>query len=254
MQLDERSVALVTGGASGLGAAAVQQLHTAGAQVVVLDLPSSEGAAVAAGLGERAAFVPADVTDPDAVAEAVARAREMGELRVAVNAAGVAWAQRVLGRDGPHDLELFQRVVAINLVGSFNVLRLAAAAMAELDTLDGDRGVIVNTASVAAYEGQVGQLAYSASKGGIVSMTLPAARDLARHAIRVLAIAPGTFDTPMLAGLTEEFRLALAEDIPHPHRLGDPVEYGLLVRQLIENPYLNGEVIRLDAALRMQPR
>jgi NAD(P)-dependent dehydrogenase (short-subunit alcohol dehydrogenase family) len=252
--LTDRHVALITGGASGLGAATARALHGAGAQVVLVDLPAADGAALVAELGGRAAFVPADVTDPDAVTEAVAQAGEMGQLRVAVNCAGVGWAARVLGKEGPHDLELFRTVIGVNLIGSFNVLRLAAAAMAELEPVDGDRGVIINTASIAAYDGQVGQVAYSASKGGVVGMTLPAARDLARHQIRVLTIAPGTFDTPMLAGLPDEARDALAADIPHPNRLGDPAEYGLLARQLVENPYLNGEVIRLDGSLRMKPR
>jgi NAD(P)-dependent dehydrogenase (short-subunit alcohol dehydrogenase family) len=247
-------VAVVTGAASGLGNATARTLHAAGAKVVLLDLPSSEGGAAATELGERARFVPTDVTDADQVAEAVAQAGELGDLRVAVNCAGVAWASRVVGRDGPHDLELFRKVVEVNLIGTFNVVRLAAAAMAELDLLGEDRGVIVNTASIAAFDGQVGQAAYSASKGGVVSLTLPLARDLARQAIRVLTIAPGTFDTPMLAGLPEDARAALAEDIPHPHRLGDPDDFGLLARQLIENPYLNGEVIRLDGALRMKAR
>jgi NAD(P)-dependent dehydrogenase (short-subunit alcohol dehydrogenase family) len=247
-------VALVTGAASGLGHATARTLHAAGAKVVLVDLPSSEGGAAATDLGERARFVPADVTDADQVAEAVAQAGELGDLRVAVNCAGVAWASRVVGRDGPHDLELFRRVVEVNLIGTFNVVRLVAATMAELDPLGEDRGVIVNTASIAAFDGQVGQAAYSASKGGVVSLTLPLARDLARQAIRVLTIAPGTFDTPMLAGLAEDARAALAEDIPHPHRLGDPDDFGLLARQLIENPYLNGEVIRLDGALRMKAR
>jgi NAD(P)-dependent dehydrogenase (short-subunit alcohol dehydrogenase family) len=254
VQLTDRHVAIVTGGASGLGAATARELHAAGASVVLLDLSSADGGALVAELGERARFVPADATDADGVAEVVAQAQELGELRVAVNCAGVGWAARVLGKDGPHDLGLFQTVVAVNLVGTFNVLRLAAQAMAANDPVDGDRGVIVNTASIAAYDGQVGQIAYSASKGGVVGMTLPAARDLARHQIRVLTIAPGTFDTPMLAGLPDEAREALAADIPHPHRLGAPAEYGLLVRQLVENPYLNGEVVRLDGALRMKAR
>lgn len=254
MQLKGSYVALVTGGASGLGEATVRRLHAAGASVLIVDLPSADGEGLAEELGERARFVPTDVTDEDAVSEAVAQARELGELRVAVSCAGIGWAGRVLGREGPHDLDPFQKVVTVNLIGTFNVLRLAAAAMAELDPVDGDRGVIVNTASIAAYDGQVGQIAYSASKGGVVGLTLPAARDLARHAIRVMTIAPGTFDTPMLAGLPEEAREALAEDIPHPQRLGDPDEFGLLVRQLVEHPYLNGEVIRLDGALRMKAR
>lgn len=254
MQLTSSHVAVITGGASGLGAATARRLHAAGANVALLDLPTADGGALVDDLGERAVFVPADVTDPDAVTEAIAQARELGELRVAVNCAGVGWAARVLGRDGPHDLDLFRTVIGINLIGSFNVLRLAAAAMADNEPVDGDRGVIVNTASIAAYDGQVGQIAYSASKGGVVDMTLPAARDLARHQIRVLTIAPGTFDTPMLAGLPDEARDALAEDIPHPHRLGQPDEYGLLVHQLVENPYLNGEVVRLDGSLRMKAR
>ncbi len=254
MQLTSSHVALITGGASGLGAATARELHAQGAHVLLLDLPSADGGAVVDELGERASFVPADVTDADAVATAVAQAQERGELRVAVNCAGVGWAARILGKEGPHDLELFQKVISINLVGTFNVLRLAAAAMADNEPVDGDRGVIVNTASIAAFDGQIGQIAYSASKGGVVSMTLPAARDLARRQIRVVTIAPGTFDTPMLAGLPEETREALAADIPHPHRLGDPAEYGLLVRQLVEHPYVNGEVVRLDGALRMPPR
>ncbi len=254
MQLTSSHVAVITGGASGLGAATARRLHAAGANVALLDLPTADGGALVDELGERAVFVPADVTDPDAVTEAIAQARELGELRVAVNCAGVGWAARVLGREGPHDLDLFRTVIGINLIGSFNVLRLAAAAMADNEPVDGDRGVIINTASIAAYDGQVGQIAYSASKGGVVGMTLPAARDLARHQIRVLTIAPGTFDTPMLAGLPDEARDALAEDIPHPHRLGQPDEYGLLVHQLIENPYLNGEVVRLDGSLRMKAR
>jgi NAD(P)-dependent dehydrogenase (short-subunit alcohol dehydrogenase family) len=254
MQLSSESVALVTGGASGLGAATARSLHAAGAAVVLVDLPSADGDAVVAELGDRADFVPADVTDADAVATAVERATGLGALRVAVNCAGIAPAQRVLGKQGPHDLDVFARTVTINLIGSFNVLRLAAAAMADNEPLDGERGVIVNTASIAAFEGQIGQIAYSASKGGVAAMTLPAARDLARHQVRVVTIAPGTFDTPMLAGLPDEAREGLAADIPHPHRLGDPDEYALLARQLVENPYVNGEVVRLDGALRMKPR
>jgi NAD(P)-dependent dehydrogenase (short-subunit alcohol dehydrogenase family) len=247
-------VALVTGAASGLGNATARALHDAGATVVLVDLDASSGDAAVAAVGERATFVAADVTDADQVGEAVSRASELGDLRVAVNCAGVATAARVIGRDGPHDLDLFRRVVDINLIGTFNVVRLAAAAMAGLDTRGEDRGVVVNTASIAAYDGQIGQAAYAASKGGVVSLTLPLARDLARQAIRVVTIAPGTFDTPMLAGIPDDAREALAEDIPHPHRLGDPAEFGLLVRQLVEHPYLNGEVIRLDGALRMKAR
>ncbi|MFU8841118.1 MAG: SDR family NAD(P)-dependent oxidoreductase [Nitriliruptoraceae bacterium] len=254
MQLTSEHVALVTGGASGLGAATARRLHHLGARVVLVDLAEEVGTALAAELGERATYVPADVTDAAAVADAVDTAGAQGELRVAVSCAGVGWASRILTREGPHELELFQRVVGINLTGTFNVLRLAAAAMSELEPVDGDRGVIVNTASIAAFDGQIGQIAYAASKGGVAAMTLPAARDLARHLIRVVTIAPGTFETPMLAGVSEEIRTALAEQIPHPARLGDPDEYGLLVEQLVANPYLNGEVIRLDGALRMGPR
>ena len=255
MQLTDAHVALVTGGASGLGAATVRTLHAAGAAVVIVDLPDADGGSLVEELGpQRARFVPTDVTDAFAVAEAVAQAGELGELRVAVSCAGVGWAARVLGKDGPHDLEVFRKVVEVNLIGTFNVLRLVASAMAEHEPVDGDRGVIVNTASIAAYDGQIGQAAYSASKGGVASLTLPVARDLARHQIRVVTVAPGTFDTPMLAGLPAEARDALAEDIPHPHRLGQPDEYAQMVRQIVEQPYLNGEVLRLDGGLRMKAR
>lgn len=254
MHLTPRDVAIVTGAASGLGRAAATALHGTGAGVVLVDLPDADGDRVVAQLGERARFVPADVTDAEAVGAAVEQARELGRVRVAVNCAGVGWASRILTREGPHDLALFQRVVAVNLIGTFNVLRLAAEAISEEELVEDERGVIVNTASIAAFDGQVGQVAYSASKGGVVSMTLSAARDLARHQIRVVTIAPGTFDTPMLAGVPEETREALAAEIPHPGRLGDPAEYGLMVRQLVEQPYVNGEVVRLDGALRMAPR
>lgn len=254
MELEDR-VALITGGASGLGLASAETLLAAGASVVLVDLPTSDGAAVAERLGERAAFAPTDVTEPDEVAAAIEEAvSRFGGLHVAVNCAGIGWAQRVVSRNGPHDYEAFGKVVQINLLGTFNVLRLAAERMAAQDPIGEERGVIVNTASVAAFDGQIGQIAYAASKGGVASMTLPAARDLARHRIRVLTIAPGTFDTPMLAGLPEERRQALAEDIPHPNRLGEPGDFGLLVRQLVENAYLNAEVIRLDGGLRMPAR
>lgn len=247
--------ALITGGASGLGNATARVLADAGANVVLVDLPSSAGEARADELGGAAEFAPADVTDPEAVQAAIDVAVErFGGLHVAVNCAGVAPAQRTVGRDGPHDLDVFARTVQVNLIGTFNVTRLAAARMADQEPEDGERGVIVNTASIAAFDGQTGQAAYAASKGGVVGMTLPVARDLARQQIRVVAIAPGTFDTPMLAGLPEEARAALADDIPHPHRLGHPSEYGLLVQQIVANPYLNGEVIRLDGALRMKAR
>jgi NAD(P)-dependent dehydrogenase (short-subunit alcohol dehydrogenase family) len=251
MELDNR-VALITGGASGLGLATAEALLAGGASVVLVDLPTSDGEAVAERLGERAAFAPTDVTEPEEVTAAVQEATSrFGGLHIAVNCAGIGWAQRVLSRNGPHDYEVFGKVVQINLLGTFNVLRLAAEQMAAQEPVGEERGVIVNTASVAAFDGQIGQIAYAASKGGVASMTLPAARDLARHQIRVLTIAPGTFDTPMLRGLPEERRQALAADIPHPNRLGDPSDFGLLVRQLVENPYLNGEVIRLDGGLRM---
>lgn len=254
MELDNR-VALITGGASGLGLATAEELLAHGASVVLVDLPSSDGEAVAERLGERAAFAPTDVTEPEEVAAAVEEAvSAFGGLHVAVNCAGIGWAQRVLSRNGPHDYDVFGKVVQINLLGTFNVLRLAAERIATEEPVGEERGVIVNTASVAAFDGQIGQIAYAASKGGVASMTLPAARDLARHQIRVLTIAPGTFDTPMLRGLPEDRRQALAEDIPHPNRLGEPRDFGLLVRQLVENSYLNGEVIRLDGGLRMPAR
>lgn len=247
---------IVTGGASGLGRATASALHDRGATVFLLDLGGSEGEAVAGTLGQRAGFVPTDVTDEDAVRAAIDHAVERtGGLHIAVNCAGVAAAQRTVGRDGPHDLDVFRRVVEVNLVGTFNVARLAAAQMAQQDAADGEeRGVIVNTASIAAFDPQIGQAAYAASKGGVASLTLAIARDVARHRVRCLTIAPGTFDTPMLAGLPQEARDELAANIPHPARLGDPSEYAALAVHLVENPYLNGEVIRLDGALRMPPR
>jgi NAD(P)-dependent dehydrogenase (short-subunit alcohol dehydrogenase family) len=223
---------------------------------VIVDLPSSDGEVVAKELGDRAVFAPADVTSEDEVGAAVRAAVEsFGGLHVVVNCAGVGFPGRVLTRDGqPTDLERFEFVVRVNLIGTFNVIRLAAAEIAKQE-LDGEeRGVIVNTASIAAFDGQIGQAAYSASKGGIVGMTLPIARDLASKQIRCVSIAPGTFDTPMLAGLPEEARQKLAEGIPHPNRLGSPPEFAALVHHIIENPMLNGEVIRLDGALRMPPR
>jgi NAD(P)-dependent dehydrogenase (short-subunit alcohol dehydrogenase family) len=248
--------ALVTGGASGLGLATVQALVAAGANVVIVDLPDSDGEVAAKELGERARFAPADVTEEGDVRNAIGAAREhFGDLHVVVNCAGVGTPGRVLTREGePLPLDRFEMVVRINLIGTFNVLRLAAAAIARNEPGEGERGVIVNTASIAAFDGQIGQAAYSASKGGIVGMTLPIARDLAGKLIRVVAIAPGTFDTPMLAGLPEETRRQLGEAIPHPHRLGRPPEFAALVQHIIENPMLNGEVIRLDGALRMAPK
>jgi NAD(P)-dependent dehydrogenase (short-subunit alcohol dehydrogenase family) len=249
-------VALVTGGASGLGGATVKELHEAGASVVIVDLPTSDGEVVAKELGERARFAPADVTVEAEVQAAVETAvREFGGLNVVVNCAGVGFPGRVLTRDGqPTDLERFEFVVKVNLIGTFNVIRLAAAEIAKQEPDGEERGVIVNTASIAAFDGQIGQAAYAASKGGIVGMTLPIARDLASKQIRCVSIAPGTFDTPMLAGLPEEARQKLAEGVPHPHRLGSPPEFAALVRHIVENPMLNGEVIRLDGALRMPPR
>ena len=254
MQLNSSSVAIVTGGGSGLGEATARRLHGDGASVVLLDLESSRAAEVVADLGERVAFVAADVRDESQVQQAVEAARALGELRVAVNCAGVATPGRVIGRHGPLALDTFRTVVDINLVGSFNVMRLAAAAMLDNEPLDGDRGVIVNTASIAAFDGQIGQAAYAASKAGIAGLTLAAARDLADKAIRVMTIAPGTFETPMLAGLPEETRHVLEAQVPHPSRLGQPAEYASLVRYIVDNPMLNGEVIRLDGALRMPPR
>jgi NAD(P)-dependent dehydrogenase (short-subunit alcohol dehydrogenase family) len=252
----EGVVALVTGGASGLGEATVRRLVSAGAKALILDLNVQRGEALAAELGAAAAFAQADVTDEDAVARAVQRAQELGPLRVVVNCAGIGWVSRVVGRDGaPHRLDHFRKVIEVNLVGTFNVLRLAAAAMAGLDPLPtGERGVIINTASVAAFEGQVGQVAYAASKAGVVGLTLPAARDLAGLGIRVVTIAPGVFDTPLLGLLPEPQRQALEQNVPFPRRLGTPEEYAMLVEAIVRNPYLNGETIRLDGALRMPPR
>jgi len=245
-------VALVTGGGSGLGRATAEGLAAAGARVVVLDLPASAGQEVADAVG--GAFVPADVADADEVQGAVDRAAELGPLRVAVSCAGIGTAGRVLGRTGPFPLEAFERTLRVNLLGTFNVVRLAAAAMAGAEPVDGERGVIINTASIAAFDGQIGQAAYAASKGGVVGMTLPIARDLAQHLIRVMTIAPGTFLTPMLAALPAPAVEALGAAIPHPSRLGQPSEFAFLVRHIVENPMLNGEVIRLDGALRMAPR
>ena len=247
-------VAVVTGAASGLGRATVRRLVADGANVVGIDLPGSDGAAVCAELGGSCRFVPADVTDADALEVAVDAARELGAVRIAVACAGVVSAARTVGRDGPLPLDDFARVVHVNLVGTFNLVRLAAGAMAGNDPRDGDRGVVVMTASVAAYDGQVGQAAYAASKAGVAGMTLPVARDLSRDAIRVVTIAPGTFDTPLLASLPDEARASLAEQVPHPARLGDPAEFASLVAHVVDNGMLNGEVIRLDGAIRMAPR
>jgi NAD(P)-dependent dehydrogenase (short-subunit alcohol dehydrogenase family) len=254
VKLTEDDVAVVTGGASGLGRATAEALLADGARVVLLDLPDSDGAAVAEKLGERAAFVPGDVTDEADVAAAVTRAAEIGVLRVAVNCAGVATPGRVLGSAGPLPLAAFRRVVETNLIGSFNVTRLAAERISAAEPVAGERGVIVNTASVAAFDGQIGQAAYAASKAGVAGLTLPLARDLAGRLIRVMAIAPGIFETPMLAGLPEKARLSLGDQVPHPARLGRPDEYAHLVLAIVHNPMLNGETIRLDGAIRMAPR
>jgi NAD(P)-dependent dehydrogenase (short-subunit alcohol dehydrogenase family) len=248
--------AIVSGGASGLGEATVRRLHDAGAVVVIADLNDEKGEALASELGERARFVETNVTDEASVQAAVEAAAEpKAGLRVAVGCAGIGWAQRVTGKQGPHPQDLFNNVVQVNLIGMFNLMRLAATAMNgnEPDG-GGERGVFVSTASIAAFDGQIGQIAYSASKGGIVGMTLPAARDLASRGIRVLTIAPGLFDTPLLAALPEAAREALGAQIPFPSRLGLPEEFAQLVAAFIENPMLNGETIRLDGAIRMQPK
>jgi NAD(P)-dependent dehydrogenase (short-subunit alcohol dehydrogenase family) len=248
--------ALVTGAGSGLGAATARLVVELGGRVVVADVDQERGGKVAGELGEAARFVGTDVTDEGSVGEAVAAAVDWdGGLHVAVNCAGIAPAERVVGRDGPHSLARFASTVQVNLVGTFNVTRLAAAAMAGNQPLaDGERGVIVNTASVAAFDGQIGQAAYAASKAGVAGMTLPIARELARHGIRLVAVAPGIFDTPMLAGMPEQVRRSLGAQVPFPSRLGRPEEYAALVRHIVENPMLNGEVIRLDGAIRMAPR
>jgi NAD(P)-dependent dehydrogenase (short-subunit alcohol dehydrogenase family) len=252
----EGSTAVVTGGASGLGRATAERLVQGGGHVVLLDLPRSAGAEVAAGLGPRAAFMPADVTNPDEVAAAMETAvTRFGALHVLVNCAGVAIAEKTLSKRGPADLAAFSFVIQVNLIGSYNCIRLAAVRMAKNQpSEDGERGVVVNTASVAAFDGQIGQSAYSASKGGIVGMTLPVARDLAEVGIRVCTIAPGLFDTPLMAMLPEPARASLAKQVPFPPRLGRPGEYAALACHIIENGMLNGETIRLDGAIRMQPR
>jgi NAD(P)-dependent dehydrogenase (short-subunit alcohol dehydrogenase family) len=258
--LDPRgAVAIVTGGASGLGAATAQALAERGATVVILDLPASPGEQTARSLpGDRQhAFAPADVQDPDAVQAAVAQATARGPLRILVNCAGIGTPGKVVNRDGtPMPLQQFAKVVGVNLIGTFNVIRLAAAAMlANAPTeATNERGVIVNTASIAAFDGQIGQASYSASKGGIVGMTLPLARDLATSSIRVCTIAPGIFDTPLMNSAPENVKAALAAGVPNPSRFGSPSEYAALALHIVENPYLNGEVIRLDGALRMPPR
>lgn len=250
------STALVTGGASGLGAATARAVVEAGGRVVIADLNDEAGRALAAELGEAARFARCDVTSPGDVEAAAETARDQfGELRLAVGCAGVGWAQRTVGREGAAPLDAFEKIVQINLVGMFNLLRLAAAAMVENEPdAGGERGCVVMTASIAAFDGQIGQTAYAASKGGVASMTLPAARDLASRGVRVNTIAPGLFDTPLLAALPEAARTALGEGVPFPSRLGRPEEFASLALSIAGNPMLNGETIRLDGALRMPPR
>ncbi len=246
--------AIVTGGASGLGEGAARVLAAAGCKVAILDLNDERGEAIAKELG--GVFIRCDVSSAQSAEAAVAEAREVhGLCGIAVNCAGIAPAGKILGKDGPMALESFNKVIQINLVGSFNMLRLAAADMAQREpNADGERGAIISTASIAAFEGQMGQVAYSASKGGVVAMTLQAARELARSGIRVNTIAPGLFMTPMIAGMPQEVQDSLAATLPFPQRLGKPAEFGLLVEQIVKNPILNGETIRLDCALRMAPR
>jgi 3-hydroxyacyl-CoA dehydrogenase / 3-hydroxy-2-methylbutyryl-CoA dehydrogenase len=252
----EGAGAVVAGGASGLGAATARELASRGARVAVVDIDGDKAEALATELGEGGLAARADVTDEAQVEAAVAAVVEtFGGLRLAVSCAGIGWAERTVGKEGPANLQPFETVVRVNLIGTYNVLRLAAAAMADNEPdAEGERGAVVMTASAAAYDGQIGQTAYAASKGGVVSLTLPAARDLARRGIRVCTIAPGLFDTPLLAALPEEARAALGEQVPFPPRLGRPEEYAQLACHIAENPMLNGETIRLDGALRMPPR
>lgn len=249
-------VALVTGGASGLGEACIRRFVGQGAKAVILDRDADRGKALAAELGDSVRYAQADVTSEADVQAAVNLAYEtFGGLQVVVNCAGVAWAGRTVSKEGPHALDLFETVIKINLIGTFNVIRLAAARMSQnAPNAEGERGVIINTASVAAFDGQIGQAAYSASKGGIVGMTLPIARDLSRLGIRVMTIAPGIFETPMVALMSDELKASLSSQIPFPARLGRPSEYAQLAQSIIENPFLNGEVVRLDGAVRMQPK
>ncbi|MGH9833843.1 MAG: 3-hydroxyacyl-CoA dehydrogenase, partial [Blastocatellia bacterium] len=246
---------LVSGGASGLGGATSRLLAASGANVVIADINQEKGSALTDELGANTRFVEMNVTDEESVKNAVAAAvSAFGALSGAVNCAGIGVGEKTVGKDGPHSLASFKRVIEVNLIGTFNVIRLAAAQMASQEpNAGGERGVIINTASIAAFDGQIGQAAYSASKGGIVGMTLPIARDLARSGIRVVTIAPGIFDTPLLGALPEEVRLALGAQVPFPQRLGQPAEYAALAKHIIENEMLNGEVIRIDGALRMAP-
>jgi len=252
----ENNAFIVTGGASGLGAATVRVLNEAGANVLIADVDQSRGDALSAELGEKALFQHTDVTDEGSVQAVINLAQEsFGELRGLVNCAGIAMGTKLVGKKGPHPLDAFKKTIEVNLVGSFNMARLSAAAMQMNNPLlDNERGVIINTASIAAYDGQMGQSAYSASKGGIVGMTLPMARDLASLGIRVMTIAPGLFLTPLLEGLPDEVKDELGASVPYPSRLGDPSEYGFTVKHIFENVMLNGETIRLDGALRMPPR
>jgi len=256
MDISKQS-ALVAGGASGLGAATARALHASGAVVTIADRDAERGQALADELGTDAHFSHMDVTNPTQVESAVqqASARD-GGLRISVCCAGIGWAEKTAGKNGAHSLQPFETVIAVNLIGTFNVMRFAAAAMRENDGIgnDAERGVIINTASVAAFDGQIGQISYSASKGGVVAMTLPAARDLARDHIRVNTIAPGLFDTPLLASLPQAARDSLGASVPYPARLGDPSEYGQLAVSIIQNPMLNGETIRLDGSIRMAPK
>lgn len=250
------SVALVSGGASGLGEACVRRLVSGGASAVIVDVNEERGNALASELGEKVRFVKASVTSAEDVQTAVNTCKEaFGGLHILINCAGIGTAQRVLGKQGPMELATFSRVIEVNLIGSFNMIRLAADVMSKSEAnAAGERGVIINTASVAAFDGQIGQAAYSASKGGIVGMTLPIAREFARFGIRVVTIAPGLFDTPLLAGLPEAARISLGQQVPFPARLGRPAEYAALAQHIIENEMLNGEVIRLDGAIRMAPQ
>lgn len=255
MQIDG-AVALVTGGASGLGEATIRRLHAAGATVVIVDKNAERGTALASELGPRAAFAETDVTSAESVAAAVGLCQELGQLRIAVNCAGMGWVGRTINRDGsPHDLSAFEWIIRLNLIGTFNVASQAAGAMSKGDPNEGgERGVIVNTASIAAFDGQIGQLAYSASKGGVVGMTLPMARDLAVTGIRVMTIAPGSFKTPIFGFASQEMQDGLASIVPFPNRMGVPDEYAQLVEHIVTNGYLNGEVIRIDGAVRFPPK
>jgi len=252
----ENKTFFISGGASGLGAACARLLAKSGAHVVLADLNQETGTALAGELGEAALFAQTNVTDEQSVQQAIQAAQKrFGTLNGAINCAGIGAAEKVLGKEGPSSLESFTRVIHINLIGTFNVIRLAGAAMSQNTPEEsGERGVVINTASVAAFDGQIGQAAYSASKGGIVGMTLPIAREFARYGIRVMTIAPGIFDTPLLAGLPEAARVSLGQQVPFPSRLGRPDEYAALAKHIIENEMLNGEVIRLDGAIRMAPR